>query len=709
MRSINLIFGCHSHQPVGNFDFVFEEAYHKSYLPFVQVLERYPAVKVTLHFTGPLWDWFLEHQPAFIQRIAALVQAGQVEVMGGAYYEPLLCAIPERDAIAQIRRMQDFCLAHLGKTPRGMWLTERVWEPHMARTLALAGVEYAALDDEHFLCSGLSFEDLFGYYMTEDEGHTLKIFPILKPLRYCIPFHPVEDTIAFLREHATEDGLACAVVHDDGEKFGVWPGTYDSVYRQGWLEDFFQALTDNMSWIKSVTYAEYLGKARARGRTYITCASYSEMMAWALPTDMQRRLHALQESMEHDEALRDRAGQFVRGGFWRGFLAKYPEANNLQKRMLRASDRLERLRQSHAGHPALAEAEVLLHKAQCNCAYWHGVFGGLYLNHLRTAVYQNTIACDAVLDAMEFGEGQWARCLAADMDADGNDEIILENDRLALFLSPTDGGTLFELDYKPQPFNFGNTLSRRPELYHDALREGMAQVGDPDAAKSIHDLVQAKEEGLEQYLVYDAYRRVSLRDHLFETLPTLEALVQGVTPDQGGFATAEYAVEQGDGHVVLRCEGHLHGRAVSLAKTLELAPGASSFTIRYDIRNHGETPLEVVLAFEFAVNLLTGSADDRYYRSEDVDLGRPMLGVAAVAESLRHLAFCDGWQRLECGLRLSEPATVYRFPIETVSQSEGGQERVYQGSIVLPCWTIHCPAQGEVSRSVLVELGPLDA
>ena len=187
------------------------------------MLERYPDVRVTQHFTGPLLDWFESHEPAFLDRLAALVGTGQIEIMGGGYYEPLLCAIPERDSIAQIVRMNEFCEKHFGRVPKGMWLTERVWEPHMPHILDKAGIEYTALDDTHFLCAGLEPDQLFGYYLTEDEGHPLKVFPILAELRYLIPFQEVEKSIAFLKEHATEDGLRCAVIHDDGEKFGVWP------------------------------------------------------------------------------------------------------------------------------------------------------------------------------------------------------------------------------------------------------------------------------------------------------------------------------------------------------------------------------------------------------------------------------------------------------------------------------------------------------
>ncbi|HPO15559.1 MAG TPA: DUF1926 domain-containing protein [Candidatus Hydrogenedentes bacterium] len=689
MKHINLIFGCHSHQPVGNFDFVFEKAYDKAYVPFIDVLERFPAVRVTLHFTGPLWDWFATRRYAYIERLAGLVRSGQIEIMGGGYYEPLLCAIPERDAIAQIQRMQRFCEQHFGVRPKGMWLTERVWEPQMARILAKAGVEYTALDDTHFLCSGLSPQDLFGYYMTEDEGLSIKVFPILERLRYLIPFHQVHESIEFLREHATEDGMACALIHDDGEKFGIWPGTYHSVYEEGWLEEFFQALTDNQEWIHSLTYSDYLAKAKALGRTYLTCASYQEMMAWVLPTPMQRRLYDIQEELKHDPEKQRRYGVFLRGGFWRGFLAKYAESNNLQKRMMRVSNRLFRLQTELGPSPALEEAEKLLHQAQCNCAYWHGVFGGLYLNHLRTAVYEHLIAADSRLDAIEHSNTYWINSEKTDFDGDGNLEAILENNTLALFFSPTDGGTLFELDYKPKPFNFANTLTRREEPYHDALKSGKVQVGDQETGDaSIHEIVRAKEAGLENLLIYDPFRRVSLRDHFLPRDISQESLWKGEPLDLGGFPTANYAMEINNHALILSRHSQLEGQAVRLRKTITLLPDASYFEIRYDIETESAFPENLLLGVEFSVNLLTGTAFDRYYRSEDRDMKGAKLGESGCEDALSHIALRDDWQKFEYGMRFSVPARVFRFAIETVSQSEAGQERVYQGSVIMPSWPL---------------------
>jgi len=715
MKSINLIFGCHSHQPVGNFDEVFASAYESAYLPFTDALEKFPAVRVTHHFTGPLLDWFAENRAEFLERLAGLVRSGQVEIMGGGYYEPLLCAIPERDSIAQIARMKAFCEAHFGAAPTGMWLAERVWEPHMPSIMRKAGVAYTALDDTHFLCAGLQPEDLFGYYVTENEGRALKVFPIIEKLRYMIPFHQVKETIAFLEEHATEDGQRCAVIHDDGEKFGVWPETHMSVYGEGWLEEFFQALTDNADWIRSVTYSQYMANAPALGRVYLPTASYHEMMAWALPTPMQRRLGAFQERLKQqvDGAVSSEDHKlFVRGSFWRSFLAKYPEANNIQKKMLRVSEKLERLKRKDDAR--IAQAERLLHQGQCNCAYWHGVFGGLYLNHLRTAVYEKLIEAERALDAVLHRSDNWVTCETVDFDADGHEEAVLENAAIALYLHAADGGTLFEWDFKPKPFNFGNTLTRREEVYHDLLRQGQVQVGeagegeyDPGPANSIHELVRAKEAGLDNYLVYDSYRRVSLRDHFLCQEVTPQALWAGAYEELGDFATGSYTVEATRGRVALCREGvvRVDGATfpMSVRKTVCVEPRASAFEIRYDLTNQGEGPLRVLFGVEFVVNLLSGSSFDRYYRSDDRDLGRPQLGEMGCDRALSHLALRDDWQRLECGFRFEAADQVYRFAIETVSQSENGQERVYQGSAVIPCWDVVLAPGHALSRRIVAE------
>lgn len=703
MKRINLILGCHSHQPVGNFDFVFQEAYEKSYVPFIDVLERFPAVRVTLHYTGPLWDWFIANHPDYVKRLRGLVEAGQVEIMGGGYYEPMLCAIPERDALAQIKRMQAFCLEHFGEAPKGMWLAERVWEPHMARILAQSGVTYTALDDSHFLCSGLGPDDLYGCYMTEEEGETIRVFPILEKLRYLVPFHRVDETISYLRELATEDGERCAVLHDDGEKFGVWPGTFHSVYEEGWLESFFTALSDNRDWLQSVTYSEYLAEHRPIGRTYITCASYQEMMAWALPPRRQRELKEVREALSHQPALSDKCAPFLRGGFWRNFLTKYAEANNMQKRMLRVSKRLADCRRKYGESPQLQNAERLLHQGQCNCAYWHGQFGGLYLNHLRTAIYEHLIRADNTLDQLEHWDGA-VRCTGVDFDGDGQLEYVLENALLTAFINPNDGGTLFELDFKPGNFNLLNTLTRREEPYHSDLASEPEDMEDEGGeVRSIHDHFQSKEKGLGSLLFYDSYRRSSLREHFYATDLDIESLYRNEAGERSDFTTKSYVCSVEGDSVVLSASGVVYQNGehpVNIQKCISLDSGASRLRIRYDISHCGDAPFDILFGVEFSINFLTGSAENRYYHSDERPLQRPMLGVRGVEADLTTFALRDEWQQLEAGLALSDPGNFYFFPLETVSQSECGQERVHQGSVVLPTWRIRLEPGVTIYREV---------
>ncbi len=104
---ISLALAIHNHQPVGNFGWVFADVYEAAYLPMVEALERHEGVRLSLHYTGALLDWLRAERPEFIDRLRALVARGQVELLGGGYYEPVLASLPERDRVGQLVRMAD--------------------------------------------------------------------------------------------------------------------------------------------------------------------------------------------------------------------------------------------------------------------------------------------------------------------------------------------------------------------------------------------------------------------------------------------------------------------------------------------------------------------------------------------------------------------------------------------------------------------------
>jgi alpha-amylase len=109
----------HSHQPVGNFEHVIEDAYQKAYHPFLAALESHPAIRLSLHYSGSLLEWLERRHPEFFDQLRRLVGREQVELVGGGFFEPILPAIPDHDKIAQIKRLSEYLRHHFGGTPKG--------------------------------------------------------------------------------------------------------------------------------------------------------------------------------------------------------------------------------------------------------------------------------------------------------------------------------------------------------------------------------------------------------------------------------------------------------------------------------------------------------------------------------------------------------------------------------------------------------------
>ncbi len=695
MKKINFVMGIHNHQPVGNFDFVFEDAYQKSYLPFLEILEKHPKIKMAQHYTGILFQWIENNHPEFFPRLRKMVQNGQIEMMTGGFYEPILPIIPEQDRIEQIQKLSKFVKKQTGYNPIGMWLAERVWEPDLPGSLYKAGIKYTVLDDSHFKYSGLQDPDLYGYYVTEHNGSPLNLFPICEKLRYTMPFQPPEETLEFLRSIAATDGQNLVVFADDGEKFGVWPETFEHCYENGWLNDFFTLIEDNLDWINLITFEQALEQINPFGKVYLQTASYREMMEWALPS------HVIHDYEDFEKWLEEKAQSFnykhfVRGGFWRNFLAKYPESNNLHKRMLWQKMRFDAELSDSKSRKA-GKIKDHIFAGQCNCAYWHGVFGGLYLPHLRSAIYENLIQADNDNDALvktsEEKKQGWVKVQSMDFDVDGNDEVIVSTDRMNLFFKPNAGASLFELDVKAKNFNLIDTMTRREEGYHRKLFQIMEKSAKQDVS-SIHDIVKVKEEGLDKYLNYDWYRRSSLLDHFLHPQTTLERFSGAHYGEQGDFVNQPYSfrdtVKKNVHYLNFQRDGHVWCGddfvPVSLSKDIIISPLSDELEINYIIQNSGNIDIELWFGTEFAYSLLAGNAPDRFYQIDNMCLQERNLASLGSIPNINNINLLDEWLGLHIRLEFDQETTVWRFPIETISMSEAGFERIYQCSVVFPNW-----------------------
>lgn len=702
------VFCVHNHQPVGNFDHVIEEAYQSSYWPFLESISRHPAIKLSLHNTGFLLDWIADKHPEYIELLREMVKRGQVEVVGGGYYEPVLSVIPEEDRVGQVTRLSDRIEELFGKRPRGIWLAERVWEPTHPSIITKAGLEYLVVDDYHFIKAGLRKDELGGYYTTEDQANLIKIFPGNEALRYLIPFKPVEDFESYMR--AIKEGFftrgRAAIYGDDGEKFGVWPGTRKWVFDDGWLERFFECIERNLDWIVPSTLGEFLDHEEPVGHTYLPNTSYMEMGEWSLPAEASREYTDLIEEVGKWGEQGERIKRFLQGGTWRNFFAKYPEANWLHKRMLMVSREVKRRRETK-GDGEQGRAEKFLYQAQCNDAYWHGVFGGLYLPHLRTSVYENLILAERIAVP---GSAK-PEVFSSDIDADYHEETVMRTSDVGLYLSPFNGGAIFEFDYRPRGINLSNTLTRWPEGYHYKLLEHARGATHEPGAKSIHDIVKVKEEGLERYLRYDAKRRASLVDHFFGGDFTPDGLYSGQYTEAGEFAHQRYEKEITDRRVALSRKARAFGKETTVRKEIAFE-AANAFRVDYHVKCL-DSRIDDDGFFGVEFNLIMPCCDGPVCKYEGTpsleDKGGLGLGSTGEVEGLTELALVDDYTGVRAEIRLDRPATLWRHPVHTVSLSEGGFEKIFQGSCLLFLFPMNAFRNGALNVSFRVSVSALSS
>ena len=625
MEPLRFAFGVHIHQPVGNFDHVVEQHVREAYRPLLERLGARGFTPITLHVSGPLLEWLEAHDRAFLDLVARMVSDRQLEILLSGLDEPILASLPREDRVEQIGWMREAVrrLFGAGAESGGLWLTERVWEPDLAADLAAAGVRHVLVDDRHFLEAGFPRAKLHTPFWTDGGGAPVALFQIDERLRYLVPFKPPAQVLGYL-EQLRAAGHRLAVLADDGEKFGGWPGTREWVFERGWLDQFLEVMLSAVGRgdLKLVTCGQALAEVPSGGLAYLPSASYREMERWALPVEAALRLEHLERELgEH--RIQGPEGGLVRGTLWRNFLVRYPESNRMHKKMTA----LSALHRARAGAPAarggrddLAAARRAIGRAQCNDAYWHGVFGGLYLPHLRAAVWRNLAIAERTL---RRGEGLEVE--VGDFDHDGRDEVWVHSSRASVLIAPARGGAVEEYTLFETLTNYADVLTRRREAYHEEpAPHGGADGGHPP---------------------YDADDRALFVDRVLAEGLAQDAYASGNYQPLASWSRAApvFRVEAAPDEVVV---------------TLEAPPGAEGLGLRKQVRVGADGSLVVAYEWDAAASPPGG-------------VFAPELTLAAPLD-----------------LDLDPAADVWRFPVETTAKSERGLERTRQGESVTPRWPV---------------------
>ena len=525
MKKVSLLFGVHMHQPVDNFGEAVDEAIEKCYKPFFATMVKYPRFKFSVHCSGWLLDQIITKHKDIYENMLILTKAGSIEWISAGYYEPVLISIPSNDRIGQIKRLNNYIKKKFDKKPNGLWLTERVWESSLVPDLKKSDIDFAVVDDYHFLSSGFDRDKMDGYFQTEESGEKLALFPISGALRYALPFFSVKKAIEVIENHQKDENSA-AIIFDDAEKFGLWPKTYEWVYEKKWLEDFVQAVIKNEH-IKTPHFSEYLKTHKSHGIAYLNNTSYFEMGEWSLKQNQTLSLEALKQKvgLEYFENI---GISFIKGGIWKNFFVKYTESNFLHKRMLYMSKKQNKMSKN---------ALENLYKLQTNDVFWHGVFGGLYLPNLRDNAYKYLLKLEKTFAKKKIKKE------IDDFDMDGFDELKILTNSLSLMFSSKNGGQMVEFGSLNVFFNWQNTLTRRKEAYHEKILNPQAiqkQEENIEEISTIHNANDGLDEKLKENLIFDWHLKNSFIDHISDAPFSLENFKRANYKEIGDFANQPF-------------------------------------------------------------------------------------------------------------------------------------------------------------------------
>jgi alpha-amylase len=412
--------------------------------------------------------------------------------------------------------------------------------------------------------------------------------------------------------------------------------------------------------IEVVTLNSVLEKHTPKGLIYLPTASYQEMMEWSLFPEQGRLYGNLIKDAKNSWDWNAKRG-FLRGGTWDNFLAKYPESNRMHKKMLRISSLV---REYGSDETALRR----LFMAQCNCGYWHGLFGGVYLDILRNAIYENLLKAEKIVDEIRLKDKPYI-VENYDYDIDGNDEILVSGRTINCIISPDESGSIFGIEHKPSESCITDVMMRHDEIYHNKILGSSDQNNNQDSGNkplSIHDIAFVSSDELKSLLVYDSYSRNSFITHVINGRPDTESLLKGLKPE--GFAGTLKP---------FRLDGMSRENDVLTVMLSAVEEGLDiSKTIIFDPA--GSIILE---------QAISGEIDDDMFIAVEMNIMMPdKPAIKDVGEidgrgifSGRRMVFNNADRNLSVCIESDSVWEIVLLPIECASQSESGFEKTFQG------------------------------
>ncbi|OQX28753.1 MAG: hypothetical protein B0D92_07150 [Spirochaeta sp. LUC14_002_19_P3] len=655
MNKVKLIFGTHNAIPCGENNETFEEAYQKAFKPFLTTLYNHPNINATLFYSGALLGWLEKHHSEFLTVLNELTSNKTLELLGGAYWEPMLNLIPSADRVGQIELMTTFQRRKFGKRPRGCWISGQVWETQLVSSLRTSGMNYAFLTEKTFPYSSPKAiqQPLIG----EDQGKTIILLPVRNILVNQFLKVPPMQILESLRQREFRGGRECVVsLILDGLNLGGGD-TNKLCYQEKWLEGFFEAIEESDSWLETVHPWNYLRSAHiSRNKIYMSGPNYSALMDWQqLPEEPEGK----KPSSDYRELN------------CREFLSKYRESSLLYAKMMHIVVLANQVLRDKSRKK---NAKEELWRGQEHYAYWHGPSGGIYNNKLRYHAYK------ALLEAEKATRerGIFKAALSSiDFDMDGEKEYLYNGLNFNAYIH-TYGAVLFELDYLPVSHNYLATFSQYREDYH--LRDGSAP-GE------------------------DAYPRHAFMDHIMPVLGQDETFRQNSQFPQLYYTPAEVSRDQSS--VTFTVQGAVCSQDeddLRLSKTYSFR--RNKLDLHYELTNLTPRSLKFSLGTEINLALSDNPEQRKVYLNTFQQESSP-ASESGLDEDVSKWFILDDERSTVIQFDLSRPAILRRHSL--YMDYRVGQElrHAYQASCFMPCWELELPPLQSQSCDISMQIALL--
>lgn len=466
MSRVRFILGLHFSLPPCFSDEEAQRLYDQSIVPLIELLAKHRKLKLTLYFSGNLMDWLKkEHKESLFQLKSFCSRQRQIEFLSCGYYEPPLQLISPRSRTYQIEQHLITVRDTVGKgtRPKGFWLNDGNWESSFPFILSSMGFKYTFIDDVAVLSCGFSAKDLFDVFVTEDQGHTLFLFPILRTLSVPFGEAPLEEYFANLKQLSSTLHDDTVTVFKNG--FSLSPQSYE------WIDSFVENCRE-MSF-DFLCPGQVLSLTKEFKRVFIPST---------VGTPCFGKMFFNEKALSYDLISRrfeSSVYEFLfEKGHFRNFLVKYQEAAHLYNRIrfvdsfLNTCEKADRKRITDVF--AEAQAAYPLRKADD---------AGVFDAPARQKSYTALISVEKML--RRSGPAP-----EIDFDDDGLQEIFYFGQTLTTLIHRR-GAALRELDYLPSAFNYINTfcdydpkgdfdvfLRRRAACFQDFFLHDIKEIRD---------------------------------------------------------------------------------------------------------------------------------------------------------------------------------------------------------------------------------------